>query len=154
MEVTAVAKNIRVSPKKVRLVVDQIKKLSPEEALLILEFIPKSSSKALKKVIKSAIANATNNSNLPASSLKFKEVQVGKGITFKRYRAVSRGRAHSILKTTSHIRVVLEGEQEKKVTKVTEEPKEVIEKTSDTSISSKTTEINKSKQRRANGTKS
>lgn len=114
MEVQAIAKNIRVSPYKVRLVVDQIKKLPPAETVKMLDFVTKAASKPLQKVIKSAISNAKNNSNLDENSLKFKEIQVGHGITFKRYRPIARGRAHSIKKRTSNIKVVLEGEEKKK----------------------------------------
>ena len=113
MEVIAIAKNVRLSPKKVRLVVDQIKKLKPQDAVKILDFVPKGSSAILKKVISSAIANARNNNNLPEDTLVFKQIQVGKGVVFKRYRPVARGRAHSILKRTSHIKVVLEGEEKR-----------------------------------------
>ncbi|OGD97408.1 50S ribosomal protein L22 [Candidatus Curtissbacteria bacterium RIFCSPLOWO2_01_FULL_38_11b] len=113
MEVTATAKNIRVSPNKVRLVVDQIKKMQPNDALRILDFVQKSASLPLKKVIASAIANAKNNHNLKEENLTFTEIQVGLGQVFKRYRPISRGRAHSILKRTSNIRVVLEAKEDK-----------------------------------------
>lgn len=117
MEVTATAKNIRVSPEKVRLIVDQIKKMSPSKAVLLLDFINKSSAKPLKRVIASAIANAKNNFGLEESSLAIKSIFVGKGVVFKRYQPIARGRAHPILKRTSHIQVILEGEQPKKETK-------------------------------------
>ena len=113
MEVTATAKNIRVSPNKVRLVVDQIKKMQPNDALRILDFVQKSASLPLKKVIASAIANAKNNHNLKEENLTFTEIQVGLGQVFKRYRPISRGRAHSILKRTSNIRIVLEAKEDK-----------------------------------------
>lgn len=128
MEVTATAKNIRISAKKVRLVVDQIKKMDPQTALSILELTVKSASMPLQKVIKSAIANAKNNLGLDEQSLKFKAVLVGQGPPFKRFRPVSRGRAHAILKRTSHITVILEGEQRAKESKVTKEPEEPKEK--------------------------
>lgn len=115
MDITATAKNIRVSPQKVRLVVGQIKKMAPAEAVQILDYLPQKSSPLLKKVISSAIANAKNNYQIAEETLKFKEIQVGRGPMFKRYREVARGRGHSILKRTSHIRVVLEGEKSKKV---------------------------------------
>lgn len=117
MEITATAKNVRVSPKKVRLVVAQIKKMSPSKAVLLLDFINKSSALPLKKVISSAIANAKNNFGLEEASLAFKSILVGKGIVFKRYQPVARGRAHPILKRTSHIQVILEGEEKKQVVK-------------------------------------
>lgn len=123
-QVTAIAKNVRISPQKVRLVVDQIRKIKPQQSMLILEHVPQKASGPLKKVIASAIANAQNNYGLDTGSLTFAEINVNKGQVFKRYRAISRGRAHSILKQTSNIKVILEGEQASKVAKVTEEPKE------------------------------
>lgn len=128
MEVTATAKNIRISPQKVRLVADQIKKLPPQKAIEILDFTLKRASSPIKKVIQSAIANATNNFGLDQSSLTLKSILVGKGPVLKRSQPVSRGRAHPILKRTSHIKVILEGEQkatkESKAPKEPEEPKE------------------------------
>jgi len=115
MEIVAVAKNVRISPQKVRLVANQIKKMRPQDAIKTLDFIPKGAATSLKKVIVSAIANAKNNFNLSGDTLTFKEISVTKGIVFKRYRAVSRGRVHPILKRTSHIKVILEGEQKKEV---------------------------------------
>lgn len=120
MEVRAIAKNVRTSPQKVTIVIDQIKKMKPEEAIKILDFVPRSASSAIKKVILSAIANAKNNFGLAPESLMFKELTVSKGSVFKRFRAVARGRAHPILKRTSHIKVVLEGEQKKEVAKIPE----------------------------------
>lgn len=116
MQTHAIAKNIRVSPYKVRLVVDQIKKMPPADAVKMLDFTLKSAAKPVKKVIMSAIANARNNSNLDGNTLRFKEIQVGHGLAFKRYRPISRGRAHSIKKRTSNIRVVLEGSKTKEST--------------------------------------
>ncbi|MEX2028703.1 MAG: 50S ribosomal protein L22 [Candidatus Curtissbacteria bacterium] len=107
MQVTASVKNIRVSPEKVKLLVDQIIKAQPTNAVQILSLVNKSSSPVLKKVIASAIANAKNNHGIKEEDLFFKEILVGKGPMFKRFQPVSRGRAHHILKRTSHIRVVL-----------------------------------------------
>lgn len=118
MEITAVANNIRVSPQKVRLVVAQIKKMKPMDAIATLEFVPQKAAKPLKKAIASAVANAKNNLKLDESTLMFSEINIGKGISFKRYRAISRGRAHSILKQTSNIRIVLTGDKTKHVAKV------------------------------------
>lgn len=111
--VYATGNGLRVSPKKAKLVVDQIKKLPPQDAIKMLDFVNKGSAPLLKKLILSAIANAKNNNGLDENTLKFKEILVGRGMVFKRYRAVSRGRAHHILKRTSNIKVVLEGEQTK-----------------------------------------
>lgn len=121
MEVTAIAKNIRTSPQKTRLVVDQIKKMELKKAIEILDFVPQKSAKPIKKVILSAVANARNNFNLDENTLAFKEINVGRGISFKRFRPVSRGRAHSISKMTSNILVILSGE----VAKKKEEPKQI-----------------------------
>ncbi len=114
MEIIATANNVRISPQKVRLVVAQIKKMPPAKALEILEFVPQKAAKPLKKAIASAVANAMNNFDLDAPTLMFSEINIGKGISFKRYRPVSRGRAHSILRQTSNIRIVLKGEKAKK----------------------------------------
>ena len=127
MEVTAISRNIRVTPQKVRLVVAQIKKMQPISALEILDFVPNKSAKPLKKTILSAVANAKNNFNLDESSLAFQEINITKGIVFKRYRPVSRGRAHSIKRQTSNIKIVLSGEKTKQVAKVPEESKETKE---------------------------
>lgn len=104
----AEAKFIRISPQKVRKVVDAVKDMSPQEAILNLEFINKRASTPLRKVIKSAIANATHNYEMEEENLKFKEIQIGEGPTYKRWQPVSKGRAHQILKRTSHIKVILE----------------------------------------------
>lgn len=117
MEVRSIANNVRVSPQKVRLVVTQIKKMKPTDAISILEFVPQKAARPLKKAIASAVANAKNNFNLDDSTLAFSEINVGKGISFKRVRPISRGRAHSILRQTSNIRIVLTGDKTKQVAK-------------------------------------
>lgn len=142
MQVQAIAKNIRISPQKVRMVADQIKKISPQGSLSILDHVPQKAAKPLKKLIASAIANAKNNNGIEAGDLVFKEVNITKGQVFKRFRAVSRGRAHSILRRTSNIKIILEG-NEKKVEKAIEAPK-----------TTKTTEIKNEKKEAPNGSKS
>ncbi len=142
MQVQAIAKNIRISPQKVRLVADQIKKISPQNSLSILDHVPQKAAKPLKKLIASAIANAKNNNGLEVDTLTFKEVNVTKGQVFKRFRAVSRGRAHSILRRTSNIRIILEG-NEKKVEKAIETPSTAEE-----------TKIKNEKKEAINGSKS
>jgi len=122
MEVRAIAKNVRISPQKVRLVAAQIKKMRPEEALKMLFYIPKKSASPLQKVIIAAMANAQKNFGLQKESLMFKEIQVTKGKTARRLRPVSRGRAHQILKRTSHIRIVLRGERKKEVSNALKAP--------------------------------
>lgn len=110
MQVKASAKNIKISPEKVNLVVTQIKKMKPQDAINTLGFFNKSSSPVLKKLISSAVANAQNNNGIQAGDLVFREIIVTKGPIIKRFRATSRGRAHSIFKRTSHVTVVLESE--------------------------------------------
>lgn len=123
MEVTATAKNIRISPQKVRLVVDQIRKMEPRDAIAILDHVTKSAAIPVKKVIASALANAKNNRKIDETSLFFKSIQVNEGRVLKRWQPVSRGRAHSILKRTSHIKVVLETKEEKSNMSDKKEPK-------------------------------
>lgn len=106
--IKAEQKYLRASPQKVKLVVDAIKKLSPVEALEHLPFIRKRAASQIARVIKQAIANAENNFKLKKENLVFKKILVKKGPTFKRWQAVSRGRAHQILKRTTHLEVVLE----------------------------------------------
>ena len=108
MEIIAEANYIRMSPRKVIPVTEAIKSLSPLVALEKLALMPKRAAKPVAKVIKSAIANATNNSKLSADILRIKSIVVGSGPALKRWRPVSRGRAHPYKKRMSHIKVVLE----------------------------------------------
>lgn len=108
METTATVKNIRISPEKVNLLVAQIKPMSPVQAVKVLNFVNKSSSQILSKLIKSAIANAKHNQGAQDSDLAFKEIFVTKGPSYKRFQPVSRGRAHHILKRTSNITIILQ----------------------------------------------
>lgn len=117
MEVRAIAKNVRISPEKVRLVATQIKKMKPTDAVKILDFVPNKSSKIIKKVLLSAMANARNNFGHKDESLLIDKIIISKGPVFKRYRAVARGRVHPILKRTTHIKVILEAEETKEVPK-------------------------------------
>lgn len=108
MKFQTTQKFIRVSPRKIRTVSKSIKNLSIPQALLQLKFSRAKASDILRKTILQAVANATNNHNLSDANLKIHTVEVNEGPTFKRWRAVSRGRAHSILKRTSHIKVILD----------------------------------------------
>lgn len=112
--ITAYVKYVRMSPRKVRLVSEVIKKLKPTEALIYLKNINKRAAQALMKVIKSAIANAEENFKIKAENLTFTKILVEPGPILKRWRAVSRGRSHPINKRTSHIKVVLEAQKEVK----------------------------------------
>ena len=108
MEVIAEAKNIRISPRKVRLVAEELAGKKALEAVESLKFVPKKASLPLSKVIKSAISNAKNNNKMDEKKLIIKEIVVNEGPKLKRFLPRSRGMVHPILKRSSHIRVVLE----------------------------------------------
>lgn len=107
MEIIAEQKYLLLSPKKIRPVVEVIKKLRPVEAIAKLPFITKKASEPLAKVIKQALANARNK-GLSENDLYFKEIMIGEGPRLPRGQAVSRGQWHPIKKRMSHIKVILE----------------------------------------------
>jgi len=107
MEAQAVAKYLRLSPRKVRLSADLIRGKQVEEALSILSHIPKAAAKVISKVVRSALANATQNQRIDVDTLFVKTIFVNQGPTLKRFRARPMGRAGRIRKRTSHITVVL-----------------------------------------------
>lgn len=108
MESKAVAKFIRISPRKARIVAENIKGAQVEAAINTLTFTPKKAAGALLKVVKSALANAEQNPNVDVDTLFVKKVFIDEGPTMKRWRARAQGRAYRINKRTSHITVVLE----------------------------------------------
>ncbi len=110
MEAKAVAKYIRMSPQKVRLVVDLVRGKKVEEARQILLFTRKYAADPVRKVLSSALANAKQNPNIDENILYVKEVLVDQGPSLKRWRARAQGRAASIKKRMSHITVVLDEE--------------------------------------------
>ena len=107
MEVRAIQKNIKMSPKKLRFVADVARKMKPIDAIEKLPFIGKKAAEPIILVIKSALANAKNK-EIDATNLVFKELQINEGPRLKRGRPVSRGRWHPYKRRMSHIRVVLE----------------------------------------------
>ncbi len=107
MIIKAQQKNIRQSSRKVRLVANQVKKLGLQAAIDQLAVIQRRSTLVIMKVIKQAIANATNNMNLAVDQLKLDDIIVSDGPILKRMRPVSRGRGHSIEKRTCHVTVTL-----------------------------------------------
>ena len=119
MEVVATQKFLRMSPRKLRLVVPLVKNLSPSQAVEVLPNVGKRAAGPLNKVIKTAIANAKDR-KIDASHLIFKEIQINEGPRLKRFRAGARGRVKPYKKRMSHIRVVLtikEPEPKKKTRK-------------------------------------
>lgn len=115
MIIKAEQKYIRMSPRKLRLVADVVRKLgSPKMVLSYLENINKRAARPISKVIKQAMANAKNNAGAAEGELRIKEFIINQGPVYKRFRPVSRGRAHSIKKRTSHIKVILETKAQRK----------------------------------------
>ena len=104
----AVARYIRISSRKVKIVIDLIRGKKVDEALAILMYTPKSAAPVVEKLLRSAIANAENNLGMDHESLYVAEVFANQGPTLKRCWARSHGRADTILKRTSHITVVLD----------------------------------------------
>lgn len=107
MEAKAVARHVRIAPRKAKLVADLIRGKKVEEALAILKFTPRGASPVIEKVVKSAVANAENNHNLDKDNLYIAEIYANQGPTLKRFRPRAQGRASQILKRTSHIGVTL-----------------------------------------------
>ncbi|SRR6056297_1335579 len=107
MEVKARAKHIRISPKKVRLVVDLIRGMQVNKALDQLKFLNKKATKPVSKLIKSGIANAENNYELDKKNLYIKEIKVDEGKTLHRFIPRAYGRATPIRKRMSHICLIL-----------------------------------------------
>ena len=108
MEAKAVAKYIRMSPQKIRLVVDLIRGKKVEDAQNVLKFVRKYAAGVVEKTLSSAVANARQNPNIDESILYVKEVYVDQGPSLKRWRARAQGRAAAIKKRTSHVTVVLD----------------------------------------------
>ena len=104
----AVAKYVRVSPRKVQIVIDLIRGKQVDDALAILMDTPKSAAPVVEKLLNSAIANAENNLEMSRENLYVAEVYANQGPTLKRYWARSHGRADLIKKHTSHITIGLD----------------------------------------------
>ena len=111
MEVRAIAKDTRISPRKVRPLVDMVRGKGVDEALNMLRFTPSPTARIVAKVIKSAAANAESGFQMSPSDLKVVKIFADEARTLKRYRPRSRGRASPILKRSSHITVIV-AEQE------------------------------------------
>lgn len=131
MEIIAVQKFVRVSPKKMREVADVARKLSPQAVVDQLPFLRKRGSEVLLKVVKAALASARQK-GISDAILVFKEIQIGEGPRLKRGRAASRGRWHPYKRRMSHVRVVLQT-VEKQVNPKDQKEKEVTDKKNDKS---------------------
>jgi len=107
MEAKAVAKYIRISPQKARLIADVVRGKNVAEALTTLRFMPKKGALLLKKVLESAVANADQNESIDIDTLYVKKIEINGGPMLKRFRPRAMGRAARILKRTSHITVIV-----------------------------------------------
>ncbi len=107
MEAKATLNNVRISPRKVQVVLDLIRNQSTEKAFATLRLTPKAASPILEKLLKSAVANADNNHSMDKDRLYVSECYVTPGPTMKRIMPRAQGRAYRILKRTSHITIVV-----------------------------------------------
>ena len=107
MEARATLKYARISPRKVKIVLDLIRNQDADKAMAILKFTPKSACEYLEKLLASAMANAENNHNMDVSRLYVAECFVCPGPILKRIRPMSKGRAYRIEKRSSHVTIVL-----------------------------------------------
>jgi large subunit ribosomal protein L22 len=110
MEAKAVGKYIRISPQKARLVADVVRGMDVDKALTTLRFMPKKGAGILRKVIESAVANATQDEHIDVDNLYIKKIFIDGGPSLKRISPRAMGRATGIIKRTSHITVVLDEE--------------------------------------------
>lgn len=122
MSVTALAKGLRLSPRKVSVVASLVRGHSVKDAITILEHTPRRSALAVKKVIMSARANAEHNHNYKPDTLNIVSIEVTPGSRLKRFRPAAHGRALPFEKKSSHVRVVVDGE--KRVSKKAQTEKE------------------------------
>lgn len=123
----AYIRHVRISPKKLRFIVDDVRKMLPREALNALYYSNKRAGKILYKAIKSAVDNSKKEPKVDPELLRFKILTIKEGPSLKRFRAGARGTAKPYKRRTSHIKVVLEAKEElekkKKVEKRREEKK-------------------------------
>lgn len=117
-------RKIRISPKKANLVAGIVRGMPVNKALDTLKFTPKKAAEILYKVIQSARSNAENNFKQDPETLIIKEIIINEGTTYKRFQPVSKGRAHPILKRTTHITVKIEADPSLAKKKTTSKSKE------------------------------
>ena len=107
MEVKAVSKYVRISPRKVHIMIDAVKGKPVEAALEILKFMPQKAADIVEKITRSAVSNADQHPDIDVDSLVIRNIIADQGPTLKRFKARARGRGTRILKRTSHITVIL-----------------------------------------------
>lgn len=108
MEIRAQAKYVHISPQKARLVTRAVKDMRVEEALAVLQFIPKKAARLVRRVVASAVANAEQRPQIDVDTLYIKKIYVDGGPSLKRFMSRAMGRVNRILKRTSHITVILD----------------------------------------------
>ncbi len=156
MIIKATQKNTRQTPRKVRLVANTIKDLPLEQAIKQLAVIERRATLVVLKTLKQAIANAMNNHNYAFEDLSLKNILVEEGPRYKRFRAVSRGRAHGLIKRTCHVTVELEAgnskqsavsskQEDTKPVTVKLEDKKKVEKLNSSKVEKKETKKQSSK---------
>lgn len=103
----ASVRNIRISPKKLNVIAYIVRGMSAKDGLDTLRFMPKKGARIVYDVLSSAVSNATHNDSQKLEDLKIASISVTQGLMFKRINPISRGRAHRILKRTSHVDITL-----------------------------------------------
>lgn len=124
MEVKAIAKSVRISPRKLRLVAEAVKHMPIEDAYRVLEITHKRAALIMQKTLKSAVANAISNANLDKDNLLIASVTVNESQPFKRFRPSTRGRVHPYKKRGSHLTIILK----EKAVVVSAAPKAIVAK--------------------------
>lgn len=112
MDVRATTRHLPISARKLRLVIDQVRGMEAEQALTVLEFMPKKGAHFTKKTLSSALANAENNFDLNRNAMIISTIHADEGVTLKRMKAGARGRYKPRLRRTSHLTVVLSEREE------------------------------------------
>ena len=114
MQIQTIQRNIHTTPRKLRLVADMIRKMTPAQAILTLKFTNKAAAVDLSKAIKTVVANAVQQ-NLDPTTLAFQRLEINEGPTAKRFRAGTRGRIKRYQKRTSEIKIVVSEKEIKEV---------------------------------------
>ncbi|MEI6326929.1 MAG: uL22 family ribosomal protein [Candidatus Roizmanbacteria bacterium] len=107
MESKHISRNVNVSVRKVRMIIPEIKKLTPVMSLIKLAYLPHSAAKYMRHAIKTALSNATSTLKVSEDMLEFRRIQADQGVTLKRFRAGSRGSPLPVVRRMTHITVVL-----------------------------------------------
>lgn len=157
MEIKASLNDLRMSPRKVRLVIDLIRKMPVDAALAQLKFTNKKATEPIAKMIESAIANGVNTYGLDRSNLFIKEIRSDEGTTLKRWMPKAHGRATVIRKRGAHVKVILgeivdSGKHEKKTVKV-EAPVKLEDLAKEADKASKTTVKKEAEEKKVSKTK-